>query len=129
MVQLKDFNLRDDEQIKSAISRSNVVINLLGLDKETPNFTYEDVHVDAAARIAKFAAQNAVTERLWHVSCLAASDSGPSRRLRTKASSSSLHCLCLSALCIARTKHPGPSDQQIREKAMPSSRVSAGGWR
>ena len=85
MIHIRDLNIRDDEQIKAAISRSNVVVNLLGLDKETPNFTFEDVHIDAAARIARLAAQNEVTERLWHVSCLAASDTASSRRLRTKA--------------------------------------------
>lgn len=85
VVRFKGFDLRSDDHIKSAISRSNVVINLLNLEKETPNFSFEDVHVDAAARIARHAAQNPTTELFWQGSCLAASEQSPSRRLRSLA--------------------------------------------
>ena len=66
------------------MKRSNVIINLLGLAKETPNFSFEDVHIHAARRIATLAAEAGVAERLIHVSCLGASENAPSRRLRTK---------------------------------------------
>ena len=85
VVLLKDFNVFDDKQLERAVSRSNLVINLLGMDKETMNFTFEDVHIEAAKKIANAAKNNGgILERYLHVSCLAASPEHPSRRLRTK---------------------------------------------
>ena len=86
MVLLKDFDVFDDEQLKRAVSRSNLVINLLGMDKETMNFAFEDVHIEAARKIATAASNNGLLERYLHVSCLAAAPDHPSRRLRTKVS-------------------------------------------
>ena len=88
MVQLKDFDMRSDEAVREAISRSNVVVNCLGADKETMNFSYEEVHVEFAERIARACADSEVLERLLHVSCLAASPDAPSRRLTTKVGAS-----------------------------------------
>lgn len=82
--QWKDFNIRDDSHIRDAIKRSNVVINLTGLEKETWNFTFEDVHIDAATRIAQAAAESPLTERFIQFSCIGASENAASRRLRTK---------------------------------------------
>lgn len=76
--------MRNDEAVREAISRSNVVVNCLGADKETMNFSYEEVHVEFAERIARACAESDVLERLLHVSCLAASPDAPSRRLTTK---------------------------------------------
>ena len=84
MVRWNEFDLRNDAHLKETMKRSNVIINLLGLAKETPNFSFEDVHIDAARRIATLAAEAGVAERLIHVSCLGASENAPSRRLRTK---------------------------------------------
>ena len=84
IVQLKNFDMRSDEAVRQAISRSNVVVNCLGADKETMNFSYEEVHVEFAERIARACAESDVLERLLHVSCLAASPDAPSRRLTTK---------------------------------------------
>lgn len=39
IVLLKDFHLRDDDAVRKAISKSNVVINLIGSRRETRNFT------------------------------------------------------------------------------------------
>ena len=83
MVALADFDVRDDSLIAKAVSQSNVVINLIGAEFETPRFSFEDVHVTAARRIAE-AAKAAGAERLVHISCLGASEDSPSRRLRTK---------------------------------------------
>jgi hypothetical protein len=82
--QWKEFNLRDDLHIKDAIKRSNVVINLIGADRETWNYSFEDVHIDAAARIAQAAADNPLTERFIHFSCIGAREDAKSRRLKTK---------------------------------------------
>lgn len=80
----KEFNIRDDSHIRDAIKRSNVIINLTGLDKETWNYSFEDVHIDAATRIAQAAADNPLTERFVQFSCIGASENAASRRLRTK---------------------------------------------
>jgi NADH dehydrogenase (ubiquinone) 1 alpha subcomplex subunit 9 len=50
VVFLEDFNMRDDDQIKKAISQSNVVVNCIGADQETWNYSFEEVHVDFAQR-------------------------------------------------------------------------------
>lgn len=84
MVLQRGFDIRDEDQIKHLVSKSNVVINLLGIEKETWNYTFEDVHVDAAGAIARAAAANGILERFMHVSALGASDLAASRRLRTK---------------------------------------------
>ena len=102
MVLLKDFNVFDDEQLKRAVSRSNLVINLLGMDKETMNFTFEDVHIEAARKIAMAASNNGLLERYLHVSCLAAAPDHPSRRLRSK-----VNCPQLS---VPTTAKPMPQD-------------------
>lgn len=80
----KDFDIRNDDHIKDAIKRSNVVINLIGADRETWNFSFEDVHVDAATRIAQAAAANPLMERFVHFSCIGAREDAKSRRLQTK---------------------------------------------
>ena len=85
VVPWKNFNIRDDGHIRDVVKRSNVVFNLIGAERETWNFSFEDVHVDAATRIAQAAAENPLTERFIHVSCIGASRDAASRRLRTKA--------------------------------------------
>jgi len=47
------FDLRDDDSIRRAISHSNIVINLIGRNFETNNFSFEKVHVEGAQRIAR----------------------------------------------------------------------------
>ncbi|TNN15624.1 NADH dehydrogenase [ubiquinone] 1 alpha subcomplex subunit 9 isoform 1 [Schistosoma japonicum] len=48
---------------------SDVVINLIGTEFDTRNFTIEEVHIDAACRIAKISKEIGV-EQLVHVSAL-----------------------------------------------------------
>ena len=84
MYSWKDFDVRNDDHIRDAIKRSNVVINLIAKDKETWNFGFEEVNVDIPRRIAKLATENPLTERFLHFSCIGASKDSASRRLRTK---------------------------------------------
>ena len=51
---------------------SNVVINCIGTDYETSNFSYKDVNIDAARLIAKIARESNV-QKLIHFSSLNAS--------------------------------------------------------
>ncbi len=84
IVMLPDFNIRDDDQIRHAISRSNLVLNFIGADQETWNYGFEEVHVDIPTRIARISKELGV-ERVVHFSALGATADAPSRRLRTKA--------------------------------------------
>lgn len=43
----------DEESIRRAVARSNIVINLVGRGIETKNFSYKDVNVLVLSKIAK----------------------------------------------------------------------------
>lgn len=47
------FDIRNDDAIRKAISRSNIIVNCVGMRLETMNWGFEDVHVDFPARLAK----------------------------------------------------------------------------
>jgi len=61
------FDLRDEESIRKAMTHSNVVFNLIGREFESRNFTFDDVHVAGARRLAKIARQSGV-KRFIHIS-------------------------------------------------------------
>jgi hypothetical protein len=45
IITLEDFSIRDDWKIRDSISKSNVVINLIGQNTETWNFKFKEVRV------------------------------------------------------------------------------------
>lgn len=49
VVSLPDFSARDDEFIRRAVAQSNVVINLIGEERETPRFKFEEVSLHTLA--------------------------------------------------------------------------------
>jgi len=61
------FELQDEDSIRRAVARSNIVINLIGRGIETKNFSYEDVNVTGPAKIAKICREMGV-KRLVHMS-------------------------------------------------------------
>lgn len=63
------FSLKDEESIIKSIKYSNVVINLLGSNSNSRNFSLHDVNVHGARTIARLAKQCGV-EHFVHVSCL-----------------------------------------------------------
>lgn len=67
------YNLNDEDSILKCMKYSNVVINLVGRDWETRNFSFDDVHVDGARRLAKLAKKSGI-ERFIHLSSLNASE-------------------------------------------------------
>eukprot|EP00899_Mesostigma_viride_P028905 jgi/Mesvir1/919/Mv17479-RA.1 len=79
------FNLSDQDSIRDVIAGSNVVINLIGRSTETYYTSFEDANVKAAAVIAALCKENGGVDRLIHFSCLGASETAPSRYLRSKA--------------------------------------------
>jgi len=84
IVSLDGFSVRDDDAIKYAVARSNVVVNMVGREWETRNFSFEAVHVDFPSRLAEICKEVGV-ERLVHVSALGATETHPSKYYRTKA--------------------------------------------
>merc|ERR1712179_244141 len=84
------YNLKDEETIRQAMQYSNVVVNLVGRNFKTKNFSLEDVHVEGARRIARIARESGV-EKLIHFSNLNAAPElkrivikGGSKNLRMK---------------------------------------------
>ncbi|PSN53607.1 hypothetical protein C0J52_00942 [Blattella germanica] len=63
------YDLRDEDSIRKAVKYSNVVINLVGRDWETKNFSFDDVNVEGARRLARISKEMGV-EKFVHVSAL-----------------------------------------------------------
>jgi hypothetical protein len=70
-VLLKGWHINNDEMTRDTISRSNIVINLIGSTLETRNFTFDDVHAAWPARLAAMA-KEAPQVRTWE--CLLLSE-------------------------------------------------------
>ncbi|GAX76358.1 hypothetical protein CEUSTIGMA_g3804.t1 [Chlamydomonas eustigma] len=85
IVFVPNFDIRDETVVKEAISRSNVVINLIGQRTETMNFKYEEVHSEWPKRLATIVAEAGHVERLIHFSDMGADLMHTSRRMRSKA--------------------------------------------
>lgn len=80
-VLFQPFHLKDDDSLIKCMKYSNVVINLIGREWPTKNFSLHDVNVDGARRIAALAKKCGV-ERFIHMSHLNAS---PNPKVRADA--------------------------------------------
>ncbi|EFA77105.1 NADH dehydrogenase 1 alpha subcomplex subunit 9 [Heterostelium album PN500] len=78
------YDIRDQDSIERAMSHSNIVINMISRNYETRNFSFEDVNIDAATKIAKLS-KSLDIEKYVHVSALNASEESASKWSRTKA--------------------------------------------
>ena len=78
------YAIRDADRLRRLVESSDIVVNLVGRDYETSNFKFDDVHVTAAANVARACRETGVT-RLVHVSAASASKDSPSRFLKSKA--------------------------------------------
>ncbi|KAL0653694.1 hypothetical protein Bca4012_096385 [Brassica carinata] len=79
------FDPRDEDSIKAVMAKANVVINLIGREYETRNFSFEEVNHHMAEKLALVAKEHGGIMRFIQVSCLGASLSSPSRMQRAKA--------------------------------------------
>ncbi|KAI3428906.1 NAD(P)-bd_dom domain-containing protein [Psidium guajava] len=79
------FNPRDESSIKAVMAKANVVINLIGREYETRNYSFEEVNHSMAEVLATIAKEHGGVMRYIQVSCLGASSSSPSKLLQTKA--------------------------------------------
>lgn len=78
-------NVTDEASVARAIAGSDWVVNLVGILAEGGgNRSFERVHVQGAANVAKAAAAAGVS-RLVHVSALGASDASPAKYGKSKA--------------------------------------------
>lgn len=66
------FHLKDEKSLYSAMEFSNVVINCVGKQSETRNFSFDDVHVEGPRRMARIAREIGV-KKFIHLSSLNAS--------------------------------------------------------
>lgn len=79
------YNPRDENSVKAVMAKANVVINLIGREYETRNYSFEEVNHAMAEQLAMIAKEHGGIMRFIQVSCLGASPSSPSRMLRAKA--------------------------------------------
>jgi NADH dehydrogenase (ubiquinone) 1 alpha subcomplex subunit 9 len=97
------YSPRDDESIAKIIEDADVVVNMIGKRYETKhmfptnekgqldftfgsrvNFSFKEVNVDIASKIARIAAETPSVKQLVHVSALAANPDSTSEWARTK---------------------------------------------
>lgn len=79
------YNPRDENSIKAVMAKANVVINLIGREYETRNFSFEEVNHSMAEQLAMISKEHGGIMRFIQVSSLGASPSSPSRFLKAKA--------------------------------------------
>lgn len=77
-------NIRDDASVVAALQGADAVVNCVGVLNELGANSFDAVHVEGAARVAKAAAEHGV-ERMVHVSALGADADSDSDYARTKA--------------------------------------------
>ena len=76
--------MADDGIVEAAVAGSDAVINLVGILYESGKRTFQAVHTDASARLARIAAQAGV-ERFVQMSALGAGEDSPALYARSKA--------------------------------------------
>jgi uncharacterized protein YbjT (DUF2867 family) len=76
-------DLGEEDQVRRAMAGAEAVINLVGIAREQ-DASFEAVHVEGAARVARLAAVAGV-RRLLHISALGIAEDAPSMADRTKA--------------------------------------------
>lgn len=79
------FDVMDDSQIKRAVERSDVVINLIGAKFENWNWKFDHVNHRIAERIARCTKEVGAAQQFIQVSPIGADPASTSERLRTKA--------------------------------------------
>ncbi len=76
-------SVRSDASVAKAIGNADIVINLIGILFEKGGNTFEALHVETAARIARLA-KEAGAKKLIHMSALGASENASAKYARSK---------------------------------------------
>lgn len=79
------YDPRDEKSIKAVMAKANVVINLIGREYETRNYSFEEVNHHMAEQLAVISKEHGGIMRFIHMSCLGASPNSESRMLKAKA--------------------------------------------
>ena len=82
-VKLQEIVQLDSDSIRTLLKENDTVINLVGILHETKNQTFDAIHADLPADIAKIGIEKNI-RRLIHISSLGADTNAPSRYLQTK---------------------------------------------
>lgn len=83
-IQIVPVNVRDPESVKNAVAGSTAVINLVGILSESGPQTFDKVHVEGAANVARAAAEAGV-RALVHISAIGAEADSKAGYARSKA--------------------------------------------
>jgi NADH dehydrogenase len=83
-IQIVKANVQNEETVRAALKGADAAINLVAVLYQSGNQRFESLHVEAAERIARLAAELGVG-RLLHVSALGVEGNERSRYARTKA--------------------------------------------
>jgi NADH dehydrogenase len=84
-IQLTAANVTDPDSVNLALNGASDVINLVGILSESWSRSFEAIHVEGAATVAR-AARDAGVKSLVHMSALGADTNSPSLYARSKAS-------------------------------------------
>ncbi|KAF9952792.1 hypothetical protein BGZ72_005920 [Mortierella alpina] len=113
-----EIHLRNKDSLEAAIRHSDTVYNLLGRDYETKNFSFSDVHVEAAGVLAELAQKHEV-DRFIQMSALNADIDSPSKFLSTKAEGENLvRSIIPSATIVRPSAMYGQEDRFLARLAM-----------
>lgn len=63
------YHLKDEKSLYEAMKYSNIVVNTIGKESETRNFSFNDVHVEGPRRMARIAKECGV-QKFIHISAL-----------------------------------------------------------
>ncbi len=77
-------NIRDDASVRAVLTGADAVVNCVGILGRDGKNTFQSLHDQGAARVARIAAECGVS-RLVHVSAIGAAADAPSAYARTKA--------------------------------------------
>lgn len=78
------ISLKDESSLRKVVASSNVVINMIGMNWSTRNFSQHDVNVEIPKLLARISQSEGVPHFI-HVSALGASEDAPSQFFSTKA--------------------------------------------
>ena len=76
-------NVRDDASVRAAIRGADAVVNLVAVLNSVGKQSFENLHVDGAARVARIAAEEGASTFV-HMSAIGADTEGSSNYARTK---------------------------------------------
>lgn len=104
------FDIRNQESIENAVSRSNVVINLLGKRHSTRNYSFKEANYDSAVSIAE-AAKKMRVDRFIQLSIVGCETDSQSEYLKSKAyAEQAIRKILPSSIIIRSTDVYSPTD-------------------